>query len=100
MKARCTGLSKASGGLARLWPGGSLVCGLLAGPFFFLTFSVAGAVRPGYDPLRHPISSLEFGPDGWVQHLNFVFTGTLVTLFALGLGKPIRTLGGGRAVNA
>jgi hypothetical protein len=64
-----------------------LVCGMVAGPVFFAIFSTAGTVRPDYDPLRHPVSSLEFGPDGWVQSLNFLLTGTLVTLF--GLGGPI-----------
>jgi hypothetical protein len=53
---------------------------MVAGPLFFLVFTVAGLVRPDYDPLRHPVSSLEFGPTGWVQALNFIVTGTLVTL--------------------
>jgi hypothetical protein len=57
-----------------------LACGMVAGPLFFLVFTVAGLVRPDYDPLRHPVSSLEFGPTGWVQALNFIVTGTLVTL--------------------
>src|SRR5215211_1400587 len=70
-----------------------LVGGMIAGPLFFLTFSVAGAIRPKYDPLRHPVSSLEFGPEGWVQHLNFLGAGTLVSLFALAVRGPIRRLG-------
>jgi len=75
-----------------------LVCGMVAGPLFFLVFTIAGLVRPGYDPLRHPVSSLEFGPNGWVQALNFIVTGTLVTLFAWGVRSPVRLLGGGRTV--
>ena len=75
-----------------------LVCGMVAGPLFFAIFLTAGAVRPDYDPLRHPVSSLEFGPDGWVQSLNFLLTGTLVTLFGLGIRSPVRKLGGGRTV--
>src|SRR5512133_3428564 len=63
-----------------------LACGIVAGPLFFLLFTIAGLLRPGYDPLRHPVSSLEFGPQGWVQALNFIATGTLVTLL---LGRPI-----------
>src|SRR5215207_8157873 len=77
-----------------------LACGMLAGPLFFAVFSVAGLTRPGYDPLRHPISSLEFGQQGWVQALNFVATGILVTLFAWGVRSPIRVLGGGRTIPA
>jgi len=75
-----------------------LACGMLAGPLFFAVFSVTGLTRPGYDPLRHPISSLEFGQQGWVQALNFVATGILVTLFAWGVRSPIRVLGGGRTI--
>ena len=60
---------------------GLLVCGIVAGPLFFAIFSIAGALRSNYDPLRHPISSLMFGPGGWVQSVNFLLTGTLVTLF-------------------
>ena len=54
---------------------GLLVCGIVAGPFFFAIFSIAGALRSDYDPLRHPISSLMFGPGGWVQSVNFLLTG-------------------------
>ena len=58
-----------------------LACGVAAGALFFTSFLTAGALRPDYDPLRHPVSSLEFGPQGWVQSVNFILTGTLVTLF-------------------
>lgn len=75
-----------------------LGCGLAAGPLFFLIFSIAGAVRPGYDPLRHPVSSLELGSDGWVQAANFLLTGTLVALCGWGLRRTLRQLGGGRTV--
>ena len=79
------------------WQTACLVCGIVAGPLFFAIFSIAGFL-PEYDPLRHPISSLEFGPDGWVQSLNFILTGILVTLFGWGVRAPIRRLGGGRTV--
>lgn len=59
---------------------GLLVCGIVACPLFFVIFSIAGALRSNYDPLRHPISSLMFGPGGWVQSVNFLLTGTLVML--------------------
>jgi Protein of unknown function (DUF998) len=58
-----------------------LACGVAAGPLFFTIFLTAGVLRPDYDPFRHPVSSLEFGPRGWVQSVNFILTGTLVTLF-------------------
>lgn len=75
-----------------------LACGVLAGPVFFAIFLIAGALRPDYDALRHPVSSLEFGPQGWVQSVNFVLTGTLVTLFGLGVRPLVRRLGGGLTV--
>jgi hypothetical protein len=75
-----------------------LACGVAAGPLFFTIFLTAGALRPGYDPLRHPVSSLEFGPQGWVQSVNFILTGTLVTLFGWGVRPLVHRLGGGRAV--
>jgi hypothetical protein len=75
-----------------------LACGVAAGPLFFTIFLTAGALRRYYDPLRHPVSSLEFGPQGWVQSVNFILTGTLVTLFGWGVRPLVRSLGGGRTV--
>lgn len=71
-----------------------LATGLLAGPIFVGSFLIQGAVRPGYDPLRHPVSSLSLGPVGWVQMITFWVTGLLVLAFAVGLGQA----GLGRAV--
>ena len=75
-----------------------LVCGIVAGPLFFAIFLIAGALRPDYDPLRHPVSSLELGPTGWVQSINFILTGSLVVLFGIGIHSTVRKLGGGRTV--
>lgn len=75
-----------------------LVCGIVAEPLFFAIFLIAGALRPDYDPLRHPVSSLEFGPTGWVQSINFILTGPLVVLFGIGIRSTVRKLGGGRTV--
>lgn len=66
---------------------GLLRCGVAAGPLFISTFLVEGAVRPGYDPLRHPISSLSLGPTGWTQRVNFWVTGGLYVAAALGLWR-------------
>lgn len=62
-----------------------LTCGAVAGPLFVVAFLVEGATRAGYDPLRHPVSSLSIGPSGWTQMANFLVTGLLVVAFALGL---------------
>ena len=71
-----------------------LGAGLLAGPIFVGSFLIQGALRPGYDPLRHPVSSLSLGPGGWVQMITFWVTGLLVLALAVGL----RQAGLGRAV--
>jgi Protein of unknown function (DUF998) len=68
-----------------------LVCGLIAGPLFMTTVVVEGALRPGYDPLRHSISSLAVGPSGWVQTVNFLAAGALSLAFARGLRDTVRT---------
>jgi Protein of unknown function (DUF998) len=70
-----------------------LSCGAIAGPLFVLAFLVEGATRAGYDPLRHPVSSLALGDDGWVQSANFVVAGLLTLAFAVGLRRAFRPLG-------
>ncbi|MFD8424576.1 DUF998 domain-containing protein [Streptomyces sp. NPDC059466] len=62
-----------------------LACGMAAGPLFTLAYLLEGAGRPGYKPLRHPVSSLALGPTGWVQTVNFVLAGLLSLAFAVGL---------------
>jgi hypothetical protein len=62
-----------------------LRCGLWAGPAFAATFLAEGAVRDGYQPLRHPVSSLALGPRGWTQTAKFAVTGVLCLAGAAGL---------------
>lgn len=47
---------------------------------FVLVFLVDGLTRPGYESMRHPVSSLALGPRGWVQTGNFVVCGALVAV--------------------
>jgi hypothetical membrane protein len=65
----------------------------VAGPLFIGAALVQGAVRPGYDPMRHPVSSLSSGPKGWVQKANFVVAGALYAAGALGLARAPRGRG-------
>src|SRR4030095_15183642 len=69
-----------------------LACGL-APALFVAVVLVEGAIRPGYDPLRHFGSELSLGSRGWVQVTNFVVTGMLVLGFEAGMR---RALGSGR----
>jgi hypothetical protein len=63
-----------------------LACGLVAGPLFVLANLIEGAVRSGgYDALRHPVSSLALGDQGWTQTANFLVSGLLTIPFAVGL---------------
>ncbi|MFI7050272.1 DUF998 domain-containing protein [Streptosporangium sandarakinum] len=74
----------------------TFICGIAAGPLFVLSFLIQGAVRNGYDPLRHPVSSLALGDHGWVQSATFLATGALTTVFAVGLRRNLRS-GPGRS---
>ncbi len=70
-------------------------CGLFAGPLFVVAFLVQGAVKgSGYDALRHPVSSLALGANGWVQTANFLVAGLLTVAFAVGLWRSGLRLGG------
>lgn len=71
-----------------------LVCGAIAGPLFTIVWLVEGAIRPNYDPLYHPISSLAIGERGWAQSASFVVTGLLMLAFAFGLRRALRSFGG------
>jgi hypothetical protein len=71
-----------------------LVCGAIAGPLFTLAWVVEGATRANYQPLRHPVSSLELGGLGWTQRANFLVAGLLTLAFAMGLRRALRPLGG------
>ncbi|MEV5894918.1 DUF998 domain-containing protein [Nonomuraea fuscirosea] len=71
-----------------------LLCGVVAGPLFMLVLLIQGAVRDGYDPIRHAGSSLELGSRlGWIQQANFLLAGVLVIVFALALPGALRERG-------
>jgi len=71
-----------------------LACDAIAGPLFIFAFLIEGATRAGYDPLRQPVSSLALGDQGWTQSANFPVTGFLMLVFAIGLRRVLRPLGG------
>jgi hypothetical membrane protein len=67
-----------------------LTCGAIAGPLFIITFLIEGATRTDYNPLKHPVSSLALGDFGWIQMVNFVITGLLLLVFAIGVRRKLR----------
>ena len=74
-------------GTPQAWTRRLLRCGVAAGPVFVAVFLLEGAVRDGYRPLRHPVSSLALGSRGWIQTGNFVVAGTLFLAGAAGLAR-------------
>lgn len=82
----------ASPARSMLTTGGLLWAGALAAPLFAVVALAQAALRSGFDPMRHAVSQLTLGSGGWVQTLNFVLTGGLMIVCAVGLR---RTLQGG-----
>lgn len=67
-----------------------LLGGAVGGPLFVIIFLIEGFTRPGYNPLRLPISSLSIGDSGWIQVANFLVTGFLFFLFAIAFWNRFR----------
>ncbi len=68
-----------------------LLCGAIACPLFILVFLIEGATRSAYNPLRHAVSSLSIGNQGWMQVTNFVVTGLLLLAFTIGLRRKLQS---------
>jgi hypothetical protein len=64
-----------------------LLCGVVGPVIFVASFLIQGALRSGYDALRHPVSLLSLGPAGWVQIATFLITGLLIAAYAVGLRR-------------
>lgn len=62
-----------------------LYAGIVGPLLFIVVFLVEGLTRPGYSAWRHYVSQLATGDGGWAQTANFLFCGTLVIAFAVGL---------------
>jgi Protein of unknown function (DUF998) len=73
--------------IRQAWARRLLACGVAAGPVFVAVFLFDGAAREGYQPLRHPVSSLALGSRGWIQAGNFAVAGTLFLAAAAGLAR-------------
>ena len=87
-------------GTPQVWTRRLLRCGVAAGPVFVALFLIEGAVRDGYQPLRHPVSSLALGPRGWIQAGNFAVAGTLFLAAAAGLARAGDAVASSRAASA
>ena len=67
-----------------------LLCGVIAGPFFTLSWFMQGLARTDYDPMRHAISSLSIGEFGWMQITTFIITGLLILVFGMELRQLLQ----------
>jgi hypothetical protein len=63
------------------------MAGMTGAVLFVSVFTFSGWLSPGYSWARMFVSELSLGPIGWVQILNFVFTGALM----LALGRGLAT---------
>ncbi len=68
-----------------------LLAGAVAGPLFVAVVLAQAYTRTGFDPARHPLSSLALGDLGWLQVVNFVACGALTVAGAVGLRRALRT---------
>lgn len=74
-----------------------LTAGALAGPLFVVVFTIAGTLRPDYEQIRHPVSSLALTGAGWVQIANFLIAGALMLALAVGMRRSALLAGRARA---
>jgi hypothetical membrane protein len=72
-----------------------LYCGIAAGPLFIAATLIQAFTRTGFDLARHPLSLLSLGSLGWVQIVNFVVSGILYVLGAVGQRAALRQSRGG-----
>jgi hypothetical protein len=61
------------------------IIGSIALAVFVVVFLVDGWTRPGYHPVRQPVSALALGHRGWIQATNFIVCGAVVTAGAIGV---------------
>lgn len=59
--------------------------GGVVGPVMFVVaFTAAGTTRPGYSPVRQPVSDLGVGAEGWQLNVPLVVLGLLLVAFSVG----------------
>ncbi|MBK9732332.1 MAG: DUF998 domain-containing protein [Chitinophagaceae bacterium] len=69
-----------------------LICGQTGCILFIAMFLIQGQLREGYTPLKFPISSLSIGQFGWIQITNFIISGVLIFLSAIGFRQATPSL--------
>ncbi len=64
-----------------------LISGQIGCFLFILMFLIQGSLRGDYSSLKFPVSSLSIGNLGWIQKTNFLISGLLIILFAIGFRR-------------
>lgn len=59
---------------------------------FIVVFLIDGWTRPGYHPMRDPVSALALGPRGWLQTTNFVVCGAAIGVGAIGVFAALHSI--------
>lgn len=91
MRYSYTNPKKSNTNLIRLLLAG----GIASTPLFFAVVIAQMFTRNGFDIRRHAISILTLGDLGWIQSVNFVVTGLLAILAAIGIRGLLRGGKGG-----
>jgi Protein of unknown function (DUF998) len=68
-----------------------LSCAVIAGPLYMIVSLVQAFTRAGFDITRHALSLLTNGDMGWLQIVNFIATGLLITAGAVGMRQALHT---------
>ncbi|MEV6862535.1 DUF998 domain-containing protein [Streptosporangium subroseum] len=72
-----------------------LACSAVAAPLFAVVSLTQAFTREGFDLMRHPLSMLSTGDLGWLQITNFVVSGVLTIVGAIGLRRVLHGTPGG-----
>jgi hypothetical protein len=73
-----------------------LTLGVSGTALFLVIYLIEGATRSGYSAWQQTISSLSFGPLGWIQRANFILCGLSVLLLAVVWRQILRGGAGAR----
>ncbi|MEU4642767.1 DUF998 domain-containing protein [Micromonospora sp. NPDC023814] len=63
--------------------------GVIAGPIYGVVALAQALTREGFDPIRHAWSLLANGDFGWIQITNFIVTGLMTVVAAVGLRRAL-----------
>src|SRR5258706_13816412 len=66
-----------------------LTGGVVGAVLFVVVFTILGASRPGYDPMRQFVSLLMLSDGGWAQVDSFLVSGLLILGSAVGLRRVL-----------